>query len=147
VVDAVVAASRALVGVAARSLAGLEEEVTLGQYRALVVLCARGPLGVAQLAEQLAVNPSTVTRLLDRLVAKGLARRQRTSRDRRCVRVRASAAGAALVREVTARRRAEIGRIVAAMPARSHAGLVDALTQFARAAGEVPDQHWAWGWQ
>ena len=36
-------ASRALVGVAARSLAGVGEEVTLPQYRMLVLLCSRGP--------------------------------------------------------------------------------------------------------
>jgi hypothetical protein len=41
VVDAVVAASRALVAVAARSLAGLEEEVTLTQLRVLVLLYVR----------------------------------------------------------------------------------------------------------
>ena len=42
-VDTVLAASRALVAVAARSLAAAGDEVTLPQYRALVVLAARGP--------------------------------------------------------------------------------------------------------
>jgi len=143
----VVAASRALVGVAARSLAGLEEEVTLSQYRALVLLCSRGPQGVAQLADLLGVSPSTATRMVDRLVTKGLARRHRASRDRRCVTVRVSGVGEALVREVTARRRAEIARIVGSMAPGSHESLVRALSEFARAAGEVPDQSWAWGWQ
>jgi len=44
-VDTVLAASRALVAVAARSLAAAGDEVTLPQYRALVVLAARGPRG------------------------------------------------------------------------------------------------------
>ena len=49
-VDAVLGASRALVAVAARSLADLAEDVTLAQYRALVELAARGPQRPADLA-------------------------------------------------------------------------------------------------
>ena len=41
VVDAVLTASRVLVAVAARSLAEAAEEVTLTQYRSLVVLASR----------------------------------------------------------------------------------------------------------
>ncbi|MFC7655431.1 hypothetical protein ACFQV8_01700 [Pseudonocardia benzenivorans] len=37
-VDAVMTASRVLVAVAARSLAAVDEDVTIAQYRALVVL-------------------------------------------------------------------------------------------------------------
>jgi hypothetical protein len=44
--DAVLVASRALVGVAARSLAGTEDTVTLVQYRALVLLAALGSTNV-----------------------------------------------------------------------------------------------------
>ena len=73
-VDTVLAASRALVAVAARSLAA-PGMGTLPQYRALVVLAARGPQGTAELAAALAVNPSTATRMCDRLVRKGLVRR------------------------------------------------------------------------
>jgi hypothetical protein len=43
VVDAVLSASRVLVAVAARSLAEMPGEVTLTQYRSLVVLASRGP--------------------------------------------------------------------------------------------------------
>ena len=42
VVDAVLSASRSLVAVATRSL-GAEEEATIAQYRALVVLASRRP--------------------------------------------------------------------------------------------------------
>ncbi len=42
-VDAVLSASRVLVAIAARSLADVGEEVTLTQYRSLVVLASRGP--------------------------------------------------------------------------------------------------------
>ena len=42
-VDALLSASRVMVGLAARSVADLDSEVTLPQYRALVVLASRGP--------------------------------------------------------------------------------------------------------
>jgi hypothetical protein len=51
VVDAVLSASRVLVAVAARSLSDVGEEVTLTQYRTLVVLASRGPQNLAGLAE------------------------------------------------------------------------------------------------
>ena len=51
VIDAVLTASRVLVAIAARSLADAGEEVTLTQYRALVVLASRGPQSIAALAE------------------------------------------------------------------------------------------------
>ena len=41
--DALLTASRALVAVAARSLAAVDDDVTLPQYRALVVLAVAGP--------------------------------------------------------------------------------------------------------
>lgn len=146
VVDAVVAASRALVGVAARSLVGLEEEVTLAQYRMLVLLSSRGPQRVADLAQLLGVQPSTATRMTERLVTKRLARRHRAQRDRRSVRVAVTPTGRALVDEVTHRRRREVAAIVAGMAPEARQPLVDALRAFAQAAGEAPEQTWTIGW-
>ena|SRR5689334_14649954 len=99
-VDTVLAASRALVAVAARSLAAVGDDVTLPQYRALVVLAASGPQGTVELAAALAVNPSTATRMCDRLVRKGLVRRRRQAGDRRAVRIALTPAGRDLVAEV-----------------------------------------------
>ncbi len=146
VADAVLGASRALVGVAARSLATVAEDVTLAQYRALIELASRGPQRLADLADALTVDRSTATRMCDRLVRKGLITRRRGSEDRRVVRVSLSAAGLDLVAEVSRRRRAEIRRIVGRMPAASRPLVVTALQAFAEAAGEVPEQDWSLGW-
>jgi len=143
VTDAVLTASRVLVAVAARSLAGAEEQVSLAQYRVLVVLASRGPQRLADLAEALAVNPSTATRVGDRLVRKGMVRRQRASADRREVRLALTDAGRRLVDEVTARRRAEISRLISAIAPGQRRPLVEALRALADAAGEVPDPDWA----
>ena len=146
VVDAVVGASRALVAIAARSLGAAGEEVTLPQYRALVVLASRGPQRVIDLAGFLDVTASTATRMCDRLVRKGLIRRQRQASDRRSVRVSISAAGKELVATVTRRRRRDIQAIVDRMATEDREQLVATLQVFAEAAGEVPEQDWSLGW-
>ncbi|MGH9081852.1 MAG: MarR family winged helix-turn-helix transcriptional regulator [Acidimicrobiales bacterium] len=146
VVDAVLTASRVLVSVAARSLAEAGEEVTLTQYRSLVVLGSRGPQGVAALAEALDVTPPTASRLCDRLVRKGLVRRRTDRHDRRQVRVALTASGRRLVDTVTARRRIEIADLVASIDPGARTAVVGGLRQLSRAAGEVPEQDWSTGW-
>ena len=141
-----VGASRALVAIAARSLGAAGEEVTLPQYRALVVLASRGPQRVVDLAGFLDVTASTATRMCDRLARKGLARRQRLSNDRRSVRVSISPAGRDLVATVTQRRRQEIQAIVERMSPADREQLIATLRMFADAAGEVPEQDWSLGW-
>ena len=56
IVTALLTASRALVGVSARSLAGVEDAVTLTQFRTLVVLQAHGPTSLNRLADRLEVS-------------------------------------------------------------------------------------------
>src|ERR1700760_2478186 len=139
-VDAVLASSRALVAVAARSLATVAEDVTLAQYRVLVELASRGPQRLADLAAALRVDRSTATRMSDRLARKHLVHRRRVATDRRGVRVSLAPAGAELVAEVSRRRRAEIAWIVRRMPSADRQAAVAALQAFADAAGEVPEQ-------
>jgi DNA-binding MarR family transcriptional regulator len=146
VTEAVLTASRVLVAVAVRSLRDLSDEVTLAQYRVLVILASRGPQLVGALAEQLEVMPSTATRLCDRLVRKGLVQRDHSPSSRREVEVRLTTGGRGLVDRVTRHRRKAIDEIVQAIPPANRRALVDALQQFAEAAGEVPEQSWSLGW-
>lgn len=134
--DAVLTASRLLVAVSARSIAGVDESITIPQFRLLVVLDSRGPLKLTTLAEHLAVNPSTATRMLDRLVAAELISREANPASRRELVVGLTGTGSAVVRKVTRRRRAEITRIVSRMPVSTRHGLVRALTAFTDAGGE-----------
>ncbi len=146
-VDAVLGASRALVAVAARSLADLADDVTLAQYRVLVELASRGPQRSAEIAQTLGVERSTAGRMCDRLLRKGLVQRRRESGDRRAVRISLTKAGRDLVDEVTRRRRSEITRILRRMPAADRGPVRVALRAFADAAGEVPEQAWSLGWR
>jgi DNA-binding MarR family transcriptional regulator len=129
-----------------RSLAAAGEEVTLPQYRALVVLAASGPQGTADLAAALAVNPSTATRMCDRLVRKGLVRRHRQAGDRRTVRIALTPAGRDLVAAVTRRRRAELARLLGVLPQAQREPVIAAFRAFAEAAGEIPAPGAALGW-
>jgi len=135
-VEALLVASRALVGVAARSIAGID--VTLPQYRALVVVGSRPGVSVGDLAAALDIHPTTATRMCDRLVAKRLLRRGQAPGDRRAVELHVSAAGRRLLQRVVERRRRDLRAIVARMgPEEANEGL-RALASFAEAAGEVP---------
>ena len=147
-VDAVLSASRVLVAVAARSLADLDgaEDVTLTQYRSLVVLASRGPQGMASLADAVGVTPPTASRLCDRLVRKGLVRRRTDRNDRRQVRVALTEAGRRLVDIVTDRRRREIASLLQAVPEDARRSVVAGLQLLADSAGEVPEQDWSTGW-
>jgi DNA-binding MarR family transcriptional regulator len=140
VVAALLTASRLLVAIAAKSLAAVEETLTLPQYRLLVVLDSRGPSSLAGLAEALEVNPSTALRMVERLTAAGMVEKATNPARRREVQLRLTGAGWQTVRQVTDARRTELARIVAAMPAEQRTQLVSALTAFTEAGGE-PAEH------
>jgi DNA-binding MarR family transcriptional regulator len=135
-----------LVGIAARSLAAVEDTVTLVQYRALVLLASRGEMNVGTLASALGLHQSTATRLCDRLVGKGLVERSHPAESRREVFIALTSGGQSLVRAVNSRRRTEITRIMGHMPPARRALLADAFSEFADAAGELPDDAWKLGW-
>jgi len=142
----ILTASRALVGIAARSLADLETDVTLQQYRALVLLAQFGERRMTELANALAIHPSTTSRLCDRLAAKGLIDRGPAQDSRREVVVGLTVTGRTVIDSVTKARQREIASIASKIPAGERAGLLHAFEIFATAAGELPDEAWKLGW-
>lgn len=146
-IEAAVTASRALVALAARSLAESDEDVTLPQYRMLVVLDTRGPRPTSSLAAALGVAPPTATRMSDRLVRKGLVSRATNSRDRRQVLLGLTPAGRKLIEDVAAHRREEIVAMLQRVPTERHPALIEALQLFAGAADELAEPDFAAGWE
>lgn len=136
VIDAVLRASRLLIGLSARSIAAVDESITLPQFRLLVVLSTRGPLNLLALAEHLDVKSPTATRMIDRLIAAGLVKREINPISRREVVIDLTGTGASVVTRVTQRRRREIADIVANMPAPHRKWLVEALDAFSQAGRE-----------
>ena len=134
--DAFLTASRALVGLAIRSIEQTPYDVTVVQHRVLVLLATRGPLTVGDIAEGLGVNPSTATRHCDRLQRLTLVTRTRSTTDGRVVVVGLSAAGERVVSGVMERRRAEVEKVLGRLSPAETVGLLEAVQAFNRAAGE-----------
>src|SRR3989337_3333167 len=74
--------------------AWVELGLTLTQLRVLFVLRAEDGASASVLAERLNVTPSTLTRIVDRLVGQGLVRRETDDNDPRLVRHYLAAKGA-----------------------------------------------------
>jgi DNA-binding MarR family transcriptional regulator len=138
ITDALLTASRLLVSMSARSIAQVDDAITIAQFRTLVILSHRGPVNLATLANLLGVQPSATGRMVDRLVAAGLIDRLPHPTSRRELIAALTKRGREVVRRVTAYRRAEIAAIVEKMPPPERHGLVRALTAFTAAGGE-PD--------
>jgi len=136
ITDALLTASRLLVAISARSIAMVDETITIPQFRTLVILSRTGRVNLATLAGLLGVQPSTTGKMVERLVSAGLIDRRPHPNSRRELMAELTPRGHAVVHEVTARRRAEIARIVEKMPPRERRGLVAALMAFTAAGGE-----------
>lgn len=137
ITEALLTASRLLVAISARSIALVDETITIPQFRTLVILATHDPINLATLAGLLDVAPSTTGRMVDRLVTAGLIDRKAHPDSRRELVVTLTPRGREVVDAVTAHRRDEIARVVARMPPRERHGLVRALTAFT-AAGDEP---------
>lgn len=135
-VDAVVLASRALLAVVARTISPALEQLSLPQFRVLVVLVGAGPHRVGALAERLGSVTSTFSRAVDRLEAAGWVSREANPDSRREVIVRATDAGRELVERVTALRRQELTAILGSLSDEELAGVATAFRRFADVAGE-----------
>lgn len=147
VVEALLAASRMFVGLAARSLVQVDEDVTLAQYRVLVLLVSRGPQRVVDLAQELSVTSSTATRMCNRLVRKGLATRQERDEDRRASWIGLTPAGRDLVGQVMHVRREAIAELVRDMSLTRPMAFAAVLHALVEAAGEVPAADWQRRWE
>lgn len=76
--------------------------LTHAQWAPLLHLRLQGPCPVATLSTELNIDPGALTRLLDRLEAKELVRRERSSEDRRVVIVSLTEQGQGATAEVPA---------------------------------------------
>lgn len=141
VTDALLVASRIFVALAAQSVADPLADLTLPQFRVLVVLATRGPQNLGSLAAALEVNPSTASRLCERLVRRRLIRRQTSTADRREIRLTISPGGRDAYEHVMARRRERLATLVARLDEASRVHLLVALPALTAAfAAEADSQ-------
>jgi DNA-binding MarR family transcriptional regulator len=124
------------VGIAAASIAAVDDDVTVPQLRVLVMVDTKGPLNLAAVAAGLGVNPSNASRICDRLIRAGLLDRQESQDDRRNITLSLTDAGRRLVNKVMKHRRASIIRVLRDMDPDDRELLTTAFDRFAAAAGE-----------
>lgn len=144
--DSLMPFSRALVAISVRSLGEAQVELTLPQYRIMVVLASRGPQRTVDLAVEQRVLPSTITRACDRLIRRGLVCRYRNPADRRVAWLALTERGRDLVGEVMRYRRAEFEKLIALAGIADTAAVAGVIEALARAAGEPPEAEWWRNW-
>ncbi|HEU4978857.1 MAG TPA: MarR family transcriptional regulator [Solirubrobacteraceae bacterium] len=122
------AALRVTIGRLARSLRrNRSAAVTPSQLSALVTLDRHGPLRLADLAGHEGVRPSTLTRIVQRLEARGLARRRADPADARAALLEPTAAGRRLLGGLRAERSAALAAALAALDASDRGAIAAAL--------------------
>ena len=139
--DAFVTASRALVGVAVHSVSAAPVDVTVTQFR-LLVLVADGGRSIGDIADHLGVNQSNASRHCDRLQRLGLVTRQGLEADARVVVMGLTDRGQEVVDTVMERRRDDVRRLLGAIAPVQARSLVGALEAFNRAAHELDEAPW-----
>lgn len=131
------AASRAFVALAARSLGPVEGVVTLMQWRALVVISVERQHTLKAVAAALGVHASTATRLVEGLVANGMLTRRDDPADRRYVSLALTRKAERLVEKVNAARQRDIDDVLGRIDVSRRHPIALALQEFADAAGEI----------
>ncbi|HZE34392.1 MAG TPA: MarR family winged helix-turn-helix transcriptional regulator [Actinoallomurus sp.] len=138
-VDAVMRATQLLVAITAPAMADVD--VTLPQFRVLVMASGDPSLNLRSVAAGLGVHPSNATRACDRLVAAGLLDRREDPADRRQIVLTLTEAGRRLLDSVMGRRRVAIGDVLAEIPGDTRAGLAEGLKAFSAAAARLHGVH------
>jgi DNA-binding MarR family transcriptional regulator len=134
-VDILQEATRLLAGVALRSLDVMDGAVTLPQYRVLAVIADLGAVRSARVAEALGVEPSTITRIIDRLASTGHVERAVDPANRSAVTLRLTSTGRAIVRRVVDWREAELRRMLLALEPGDRAALTRGLAHMISESG------------
>ena len=131
------AALKAMVAIADSTLENLAGKLTLTQFRALRTVVARTPVTMGAVAQELAINPSSVTRACDRLTAEGLLERAPNPLNKREILLAPTARGRRIVERIDHDRREALAVIMREMSAESRAGTASAFAQFAKVADHL----------
>lgn len=137
--DAVMRGARALIAITARSLADVEDVISLSQWRVLVLISTRGPQTPSLVAEDLGVHKSNATRICDRLVRAGFVEKQEDQNDGRVQQIALTTAGRDLIEGIMVHRRAMIRKVMQGMEPAARGTLALSLEAFASSAGEMTE--------
>jgi len=111
--------------------------LTITQIRVLFILRESEGLTAGALAESLHVTPSTLTRIMDRLVRDRLVTREEDPEDRRLVRHYLTSAARDIVQAIARQGRERMHKVLSRLTTEQAEHLVEALTHLAAASEAV----------
>jgi DNA-binding MarR family transcriptional regulator len=117
----------------------LEFGITTPQLLCLEEIIAKGAMMIRSVAEEVHLSSSTIVGIIDRLEAKGLAKRERTSHDRRKVMVVPTEAGRSLVARVPPALQNTLADALKRLPSSERASIATALD---KVVGLMEAGHW-----
>jgi DNA-binding MarR family transcriptional regulator len=132
------ALTRVLVSMASNSAHAGPPGMTFPQIRLLLILHELGRVPSSRLAAALGVSASSVTRLADRLEARGLLVRGRDEHNRCVVTVEVTEPGRRVVAQVLGFRHAALRAVLDRLPSAQRRVAGAAARRFAAAASAVP---------
>jgi DNA-binding MarR family transcriptional regulator len=109
------------------------------QISALFTIVRRGPLGLSELAELEAMNPTMLSRIIVHLCELGLIRRESRPDDRRAAVVTATAAGRRVRERVHVERTRALSGYLESLDAKQQAVLLAALPALEALAERIGD--------
>lgn len=109
------------------------EQLTLTQFRALRVVVDRTPVTMGRVARELAMNPSSVTRACDRLVALNLLEKAPNPLNRRETLLAPTGPGRQVVDRVDRDRRRVLAGVLNRLDPPARTAAIAAFERFARA--------------
>lgn len=104
------------------------------QLKVLFILEEEDGVNLRTVTERLGSTPPSVSRLCDRLQAVGFVTRTASPNSRRELRLWLSENGRSFLRDLRARREAELHEVITRMPPRKRAMLLEGLLSFHEAA-------------
>jgi DNA-binding MarR family transcriptional regulator len=140
--EAFLTSSRALMGVSVRSVAAASVPLTVPQHRLLVVVASGGPRRIGALADDLGVNQSNASRLVDRMSRLGLVRRTKDAGDARAAVIELTPSGREVLEQVNDHRLHAVLGVLREMPPDARRQAAEAMRQFNEAAHEVDATWW-----
>jgi MarR family 2-MHQ and catechol resistance regulon transcriptional repressor len=115
-------------------------ELTPTEFAILEVLYHKGPLLLGEVQRKILVTSGGITYLVDRLVEKGLVKREECAEDRRARYAVLTPAGSALIRKVFPQHAMSIERAVSGLSTAEQREAVQLLKKLGLAAAEQAEE-------
>lgn len=137
-IAALEALTRTVVSIAWDSAHAAPPGVTFPQMRFIVILQALGCVSSSHLAGALGVNASSVTRLADKLEARGYVVRGTDAHNRSVVTIEVTETGRAVVDQVLQRRKVAFGALLDGLTPEARTRAITAAQELVQAAAATP---------